>query len=119
MERRNFDASEETRTVNKGAIDVVRLGDVTAMRLRFEPGWRWSECIKPIVGTESCEIAHLMHVVSGRMAVRMDDGTVDEFGPGDVGSIPPGHDAWIVGNEPFICVEFQGAPPAITLRTPA
>ena len=61
MERKSFDAPEETRTVDKGKIEVVKIGDVTAMRVRFEPGWRWSECVKPVVGTESCEVAHLMH----------------------------------------------------------
>jgi uncharacterized cupin superfamily protein len=108
MERKTFDTPEETRTVDKGKIDVVKLGDVTAMRARFEPGWRWSECVKPVVGTESCEVAHLMHVVSGRMGVRMDDGTEVEFGPEDVGIIPPGHDAWIIGQEPFVGIDFQG-----------
>jgi len=108
MERKTFDTPEETRTVKKGEIDVVKLGDVTAMRVRFEPGWRWSECVKPVVETDSCEVAHLMHVVSGRMGVRMGDGTEAEFGPGDVGVIPPGHDAWIVGQEPFVGIDFQG-----------
>ena len=108
MERKTFDTPEETRTVDKGKIDVVKLGDVTAMRARFEPGWRWSEYVKPVVGTDSCEVAHLMHVVSGRMGVRMDDGTQVEFGPEDVGIIPPGHDAWIIGHESFVGVDFQG-----------
>jgi len=109
MERRNFDDPEEVRKVSHGEIDVVRLGDCSAMRVRFDPGWRWSECIKPIVGTDSCQVAHLMHVVSGRMAVRMDDGAETEFGPGDVGVIPPGHDAWIVGDEKFVAIDLQGA----------
>ena len=108
MERKNFDTPEETRKVDKGKIEVVKLGDVTAMRARFEPGWRWSECVKPIVKTNSCEVAHLMHVVSGRMGVRMDDGTEIELGPGDVGTIPPGHDAWIIGKVPFVGIDFQG-----------
>jgi len=108
MERKTFDAPEETRTVDKARIDVVKLGDVTAMRARFEPGWRWSESVKPVAGTDSCQVAHLMYVVSGRMGVRMDDGAEVEFGPGDVGTIPPGHDAWIVGREPFVGVDFQG-----------
>ena len=108
MERKSFAAPEETRSVEKGTIHVVKLGDVTAMRVRFEPGWRWSECVKPVVGTKSCQVGHLMHVVSGRMGVRMDDGSEVEFGPGDVGVIPPGHDAWIVGNEAFVGIDFQG-----------
>ena len=103
-----FDNPEETRSIEKGRIEVVKLGDVTAMRVRFEPGWRWSECVKPVVGTPSCQVGHLMHVISGRMGVRMDDGSEAEFGPGDVGVIPPGHDAWIVGNESFVGIDFQG-----------
>ena len=108
MERKSFDNPEETRSINKGKIEVVKLGEVTAMRVRFEPGWKWSECVKPVAGTESCQVGHLMHVVSGRMVVRMDDGTETEFGPGDVGVIPPGHDAWIVGDEAFVGIDFQG-----------
>ena len=90
MERKSFDNPEETRSIEKGKIEVVKLGEVTAMRVRFEPGWRWSECVKPVAGTPSCQVGHLMHVVSGRMGVRMDDGSEVEFGPGDVGTIPPG-----------------------------
>ena len=108
MERKSFDNPEETRSIEKGRIEVVKLGEVTAMRVRFEPGWRWSECVKPVVGTPSCQVGHLMHVVSGRMGVRMDDGSEVEFRPGDVGVIPPGHDAWIVGNESFVGIDFQG-----------
>jgi quercetin dioxygenase-like cupin family protein len=108
LERKSFDNPEETRSVKNGTIDVVKLGDVTAMRVRFEPGWRWSECVKPVVGTKSCEVGHLMHVVSGRMGVRMNNGSEVEFGPGDVGVIPPGHDAWIIGDEAFVGIDFEG-----------
>jgi hypothetical protein len=78
------------------------------MRTILEPGWRWSQCVKPLVGTESCQVGHLVHVLSGRLAVRMDDGSQAEFGPGDVGVIPPGHDAWVVGNQPCVSLDFQG-----------
>jgi ethanolamine utilization protein EutQ (cupin superfamily) len=108
MERKSFDNPDEARSIEKGTIEVVKLGDVTAMRLRFDPGWRWSQCVKPLVHTESCQVGHLMHVVSGRMGVRMNSGSEVEFGPGDVGVIPPGHDAWIVGDEPFVGIDFQG-----------
>ena len=108
MERKSFDKPEETRAVDKGKIEVVKLGDVTAMRVRFEPGWKWSACVKPVAGTESCRVSHLMHVVSGHMVVRMDDGTEANFGAGDVGVIPPGHDAWIIGDEAFVGIDFQG-----------
>ena len=116
MERKSFDNPEETRSIEKGRIEVVKLGDVTAMRVRFEPGWRWSECVKPVVGTASCQVGHLMHVVSGRMGVRMDDGSEVEFGSGDVGVIPPGHDAWIVGDEPCVGGDFQGGQSTPSLK---
>ncbi len=85
---------EETRSLHKGKIELVDLGGVKVTRVIHEPGWRWSECVKPAIGTDSCQVGHLIHVTSGRIVVRMDDGSEAEFGPGDVGSIPPGHDAW-------------------------
>lgn len=86
----------------------MNLDDVQLMRTTFEPGWRWSESVKPIAKTESCQVPHLMVVISGRMAVRMDDGATVEFGPGDVGVVPSGHDAWVVGNQPVVAVDFHG-----------
>lgn len=108
MRKKSFDTPEETRPVPKGKVEVVDLGDGKVMRVTFEPGWRWSESLKPMVGTDSCQVPHLLHVLSGRMVVRMDDGSEAEFGPNDVGAIPPGHDAWVVGNDPFVAVDFQG-----------
>jgi len=108
MERKTFDTPAETRTVEKGKIDVVKLAEVTVMRMRLEPGWVWSECVKPVVGTASCRVGHLMYVISGRMGVLMDDGSEVEFRPGDVGVIPAGHDAWIIGDEAFVGIDFQG-----------
>ena len=78
-------------------------------RAVFEPGWRWSESVRPIVGTNSCQTAHLGYVVSGRMHVVMDDGTEAEAGPGEVFAIAPGHDAWIPGDEACVVIDFQGA----------
>lgn len=106
--KKNFDNPEEIRPVDKGKIEVVNLGDTQVMRVTFDPGWRWSECIKPIADTDSCLTTHLIHVLSGKMIVKMDDGSEAEFVSGDVGYIPSGHDAWIVGNEPFVCLDFQG-----------
>jgi hypothetical protein len=108
MVKKSFDAPEETRAIDKGKVEVVDLGGMKVMRTTFAPGWRWSECVKPIVGTETCQVTHLIHVVSGRMGVRMQDGSEVQFGPDDVGMIPPGHDAWVVGNEPFVAIDFQG-----------
>ena len=107
--KRSFDAPEEIRSVHKGKIEAVDLGGVEIRRVIHEPGWRWSECAKPTVGTDSCQVGHLIHVLSGRILVRMDDGSEAEFGPGDVGSIPPGHDAWTLGDEPFISIDFGDA----------
>ena len=107
--KKNFDSPEETRKVDKGTVEILNLGDAQVMRATFQPGWKWSECVKPVAGTDSCEVSHLVYVNSGRMRLRMDDGSEIEIGPGDVASIPPGHDAWIIGDEPFVGIDFQGA----------
>ena len=106
--KKNFNSPEETRDVDKGKVEVLNLGGAQVMRATFQPGWKWSECVKPIVGTDSCEVSHLVYTISGRMAVRMDDGKEIEIGPGDVASIPAGHDAWIVGQEAYVGIDFQG-----------
>lgn len=106
MEVKNFSKPDEVRTPPKTKIEVVKVGDSTIMKATFEPGWKWSECIKPIAGTESCQAPHVNYVLSGRMKVVMDDGTEMEMGPGDAADIPPGHDAWVVGNEPCVAIDF-------------
>lgn len=107
IEVKSFDAPDEVRTFEgRGKADVVKLGERVVGRGLFEPGWRWSENVKPIAGTDSCQVSHLGYCVSGRMVVRMDDGTETEIGPGQVAAIPPGHDAWIVGDEPCVLVDF-------------
>jgi hypothetical protein len=108
LEAKNLGSPDETRQFPKGKIDLVQLGGITAGRAEFEPGWKWSECVKPIAKTESCQAGHTIYVMSGRMHVQMDDGTAQEIGPGDVAMIPPGHDAWIVGNERCVGVDFSG-----------
>ncbi len=109
MENKDLNAPDETRLFPKGKIEVVNLGGVTVGRGTFEPGWKWSECVKPIAGTASCQAAHTGYVVSGRMKVVMDDGIEAEVGPGSAAVIPPGHDAWIVGDEPCVFIDFTGA----------
>ncbi len=104
---RDFDAPDETRTPDKTQVDVVRMGATTAARFAFEPGWRWSECIKPVAGTESCQARHVGVVHAGRMHVVHDDGTELELGPGQAYVIEPGHDAWVVGDERFVGFEFE------------
>jgi hypothetical protein len=106
---KRFEKPDETREVPKAKVDVLNLGDTQVMRGTFEPGWKWSESVKQIVGTESCEVEHVGFVVSGSMAVRMNDGTELTFHAGDAVSIPPGHDAWVTGGEPCVFIDFQGA----------
>lgn len=110
LARKSFAAADDIRTFDKGRMEVLALGGATVGRATFEPGWKWSECVKPIAGTDSCQVAHLGYVVSGRMHVVMDDGTDGDAGPGDLVDIAPGHDAWIVGDEPCVFIDFQGAP---------
>ena len=107
VEVRGFDSPDETRTPDKTKVDIVRLGGATVGRMRLEPGWRWSECIKPIVGGERCQLHHIGFLQSGRMAVRHDDGTEQEISAGQAYEIAPGHDAWVVGDEPVMGLEFE------------
>ncbi len=109
FEVKSHDAPDETRTPNKTRIEVVRLAGYTLGRLTFEPGWRWSECIKPVAGTASCQNSHVGYAVSGRLTVRLDDGTEKTIRAGDSYTIPPGHDAWVEGNEPFVGTEVMSA----------
>jgi hypothetical protein len=107
METKSFDLPDETRTPDRTRVEVVHLGDVNAARLTLQPGWRWSECIKPVVGTDSCQARHVGAVVAGRLHVVQDDGTEGDIGPGSAYRLEPGHDAWVVGEEPFVGLEFE------------
>jgi mannose-6-phosphate isomerase-like protein (cupin superfamily) len=109
LETKSHDTPDETRTPPKTRIDVVRLDGFTIGRFTFEPGWRWSECIKPVVGTETCQNSHVGYAISGRGIIQMDDGSQMEIVPGQSYTIPPGHDAWVVGNEPFVVIEVMSA----------
>ena len=110
IESRNFQKPDEVRTFDKGKVELIKLGDTMIGRATFEPGWRWSTCVKPVANTKSCEAAHFGYQISGTMGVRMDDGTEVECKAGDVALVPSGHDAWVVGNEPVVIVDFQGMP---------
>ena len=101
-------APDETRKFEKGKVDIATFSDVTIGRAEFDPGWSWEKCVKPIAKTKSCEAPHTQYVVSGRMKVVMDDGTEEEFGPGDVGIVPSGHNAWVVGDEKCVAIDFTG-----------
>ena len=104
---KRFDSPDETRPfADKGQARIVDLGGRSVLYGTFEPGWRWSEHLKPLAGTDSCQSPHLLYVLSGRMKVRMDDGAEGEIGPGDVARIDPGHDAWVVGDETCEAVDF-------------
>jgi len=107
VEVREFDAPDETRTPDKTKIEVVRMGGTTVARMTFEPGWRWSECVRPVAGTESCQARHLGVLQSGRMHVVHEDGTEQEISPGEAYVIEPGHDAWNVADEPIVAFEFE------------
>lgn len=109
LEIKNLGSPEETRPFeDKGQMDVVKVGGVTAGRGTFEPGWRWSTHVKPIAGTDWCQSPHTGYAVSGRMRIRMQDGTEEEIRPGDAFVIPPGHDAWVVGSEACVLLDFSG-----------
>jgi len=108
MEKKAFSTPDERRSFNKGLLELVTLGGVTFGRLTLQPGWKWSTSIKPIVNTDSCNARHLQYHVSGRLRVRMNDGTEAEFGHGEVSLLPPGHDAWVVGNEPVVVIDLSG-----------
>ena len=98
LHKKSFGSPDEVRLMaDKGRVELVKVGDGVVGKATFEPGWRWSDHVKPIAGTDSCQAAHFGYVVSGRQMVRMDDGTELEFGAGDVVAIPPGHDGWVVG----------------------
>src|SRR5262249_55472010 len=99
---------DEVRRFDKGRLELVTLHGLTFGKATFEPGWRWSECVRPIAGTPSCEVHHNGYVLSGRMHVKMDDGDERDVVAGDVFVLPPGHDAWIVGEEPCVVFDFSG-----------
>jgi len=104
---KSFDTPDETRTPDKTRLEVVDLGSAKAMRMTAEPGWRWSECIKPIVGTDSCQARHVGVVVAGTLHIATDDGGEVDAVAGNAYVIEPGHDAWVVGDEAFVAYEFE------------
>ena len=109
IESRSLSSPDETRAPDKTKIEVVNVGDHEVGRMTLQPGWKWSECIKPVVHTETCQAEHLGYVISGRIHIQQHDGSGADLEPGDAYTIAPGHDAWVLGNEPFICVEFKSA----------
>jgi quercetin dioxygenase-like cupin family protein len=106
---KSHNSPDEKRRPDKSEIDLVTVGDYTIGRFSFEPGWRWSEAIKPVVKTESCQNNHVGFCVSGTLEVQTTDGAKATITAGDSYTIPPGHDAWVVGDERFVGVEFLSA----------
>jgi class 3 adenylate cyclase/quercetin dioxygenase-like cupin family protein len=108
LRRKRFDRPDEVRIVEKARVELIELGELAVGRAIFEPGWRWSDHVKPIVGTASCQVHHLGYVLSGHLHVEMTDGASLEVVGGDAFEIPPGHDAWVIGDEPWISVDWAG-----------
>jgi class 3 adenylate cyclase len=108
MRWKSFDQPDELRPFPHGVGAFVNLDSLAVGRAILEPGWRWSTDLKPIVGTEWCQLHHLHILAAGRMAFRMADGAEHELGPDEVIDVPPGHDAWVVGDEPVVLFDIAG-----------
>jgi hypothetical protein len=108
-EHRSFRSPDETREFPRGRAEILNIGGGQVGRLVFQPGWRWSDDVKPIAGTASCEAPHFQYHISGRLGIRMDDGAEFIAGPGDITALPSGHDAWVVGDDPVVTVDWFGA----------
>lgn len=105
---KSFDKPDEVREFSKGKLELVTFNGVSIGRATFQPGWKWSESLKEMSKTNSCTAPHFQYHVSGTLMVKMDDGTMLECKPGDISLLPTGHDAWVVGKEPVVVVDFQG-----------
>ena len=106
---KRFEHPDETRVFEKGRFEIVNIGGMTIGRATYEPGWKWSEHVGKAMGATSCQVEHVGMVVSGVATAAMDDGRVIEMRPGDVFYVPPGHDSWVVGDEPYVSLHFMGA----------
>ena len=106
---KQFERPDEIRNFEKGKFELVTIGGMTIGRASYEPGWKWSEHVGKQSGAKSCQVEHVGMVISGRATAAMDDGSIIEMKPGDVFYIPPGHDSWVVGNEPYVSLHFMGA----------
>ncbi|MCX6020216.1 MAG: cupin domain-containing protein [Chloroflexi bacterium] len=117
FEAKSHDAPDEARTPDKTRVDIVRLEKFTMGRLSFEPGWRWSECLKPVVGGDACQVSHVGYAVSGRLTILLPDGSQRTINSGDSYTIPPGHDAWVEGAAPYVGIEVMSAEQYAQSRT--
>jgi hypothetical protein len=107
-EHKDFRKPDEIREFPKGRVELIKIGGATVGRAVFEPGWKWSTSVQPLAKTKSCEAPHFQYHVSGVLRILMDDGTEFDCRAGDVSLLPSGHDAWVIGNEPAVVVDFQG-----------
>jgi uncharacterized cupin superfamily protein len=107
IEKKSLNQPEQTKNIGRVKVEAITIGGVDFQRDTAQPGWRWSVDVKPAAKTETCQVSHLIYVISGRLRVRMNDGKETEFNPGDMGLIPPGHDGWTVGDKPAVWLEFQ------------
>ncbi|WP_245667419.1 cupin domain-containing protein [Actinomadura macra] len=117
MEIKSIDKPDERRDFPKGHLELLQMTGLVFARATFEPGWRWTESLSDISGTELCEVHHNGYVVEGRIRVRMRDGAEQEAGPGDAFVVTPGHDAWVVGDEPCVVFDFAGGMDAYAKAT--
>jgi hypothetical protein len=108
MQQKSLNSPDETRTFDKGKLELVTISGVTFGRATLNPGWKWSESIKPIVKTKTCEAPHTQYIISGKLKIVMDNGLEAVLGAGDAAVVPPGHDAWVIGNEPVVLIDVTG-----------
>jgi hypothetical protein len=109
VEKRSLDSPDERRPAGAGEGKILSIGGITFMHTTLQPGWKWSKDVKPVAKTDSCQAPHVGYVISGRLQGVMDDGTELDYGAGDFYSIPPGHDAWVVGDEPYVGLDITGS----------
>jgi hypothetical protein len=109
LQVKSHDSPDEVRAPSKTRVEVVNFDGFTIGRFNLQPGWRWSECVKPVVHTDQCQVSHVGHAISGSIHIRMKDGTEKTINAGESYTIPPGHDAWVEGDNPFVCIEVLSA----------
>jgi quercetin dioxygenase-like cupin family protein len=105
--KKSFASPDVLRRADRARVELATVEDVTLARIVLQPGWRWSQHARPAAGTDNCRMHHAQLVISGRLHVALDDGEQLDLGPGDFASIPPEHDSWVVGDEPYVCIEFS------------
>jgi quercetin dioxygenase-like cupin family protein len=111
MEKRNIRQPDQTVNMEKAKVEILSIGRLKISRFTFEPGWTWEKCEKPLFNTDTCQLTHNGYIISGRLKVRMvDSGKEEEYGPGDTFYIPPGHDGYVVGNEPVVGLDISPSP---------